>query len=154
MLWPILLTAIGVIGALAGLATLIKPRARIFIPTRRRAGILLALGLLLAGGGVAWALREPRCGCALPPVPRLMILDLGIQHLQKGEYPLAIAMFDDVLGDPDSAEIHALALYGRGMAKRASDDAAGGDADLAAARARQPDVEARFAAMSRPAPSN
>lgn len=152
MPWPMLLTSIGVIGALAGLATLFKPRARLFIPTRRRAGVLLAVGLLVAGGGIVWSLQKPGCGCAIPPVPRLMILDLAIQNLQKGDYPLAIAMFDDVLADPDSAEIHALALYGRGMAKRASGDAAGGDADLAAARAQQPDVEARFAAISRPAP--
>jgi hypothetical protein len=35
-------------------------------------------------------------------------------------------------------------LYGRGLAKRRNGDATGGDADMAAAKALDPDVEKRM----------
>jgi uncharacterized membrane protein HdeD (DUF308 family) len=64
MTWQGVLIIIGVVGALAGLITLVRPMPRFWISGRWRAGILLAAGLLIAGAGYA----TQRCGCALPPI--------------------------------------------------------------------------------------
>jgi hypothetical protein len=65
-----LLMTVGVAVALAGSITLVWPVPRVWISNRRRAGLVLAAGLLITGVGF---LAPHRCGCALPPIDPGMI---------------------------------------------------------------------------------
>src|SRR5262249_26225872 len=63
--------------------------------------------------------------------------DRGLVYLKTGQFDSAIDDFGKALElTPKSAEI----LYGRGIAKLKKGDAAAGDADIAAAKALQPDI--------------
>jgi cytochrome c biogenesis protein CcdA len=64
MNWQGVLIIIGLVVALAGLITLVRPMPRFWISNRWRAGLVLAAGLVIAGSGFA----SGRCGCALPPI--------------------------------------------------------------------------------------
>lgn len=62
---------------------------------------------------------------------------LGLVHLKMHEWAKAIADYGHALDErPDLT----LSLYGRGVARRASGDKAGGDADIAAAQRGEPDI--------------
>ena len=61
----------------------------------------------------------------------------GFTYLKMGSLDDAIAAYDAALRI-DSKK--AISLYGRGMAKRLNGDTAGGDADIAAAKAIRPTV--------------
>jgi tetratricopeptide (TPR) repeat protein len=62
---------------------------------------------------------------------------LGLAHLKMGKWAAAIQDFNlSLQSRPDLT----LSLYGRGVAKRASGDRAGGDADIAAAKLGEPDI--------------
>jgi tetratricopeptide (TPR) repeat protein len=66
----------------------------------------------------------------------------GFVHLMLRQPDDAVADFDAALKiDPKAAA----ALYGRGLARRQKGDAAGGEADMAAAKAILPDIAERFA---------
>jgi hypothetical protein len=58
------LMTVGVAVALAGSITLAWPGSRVWISNRRRAGIVLAAGVLTGVGFLA----PHRCGCQLPPI--------------------------------------------------------------------------------------
>jgi tetratricopeptide (TPR) repeat protein len=61
----------------------------------------------------------------------------GWTHFKLGQFDAAIEDYDSALKyNPKRTT----ALYGRGLAKRAKGDQAGGDSDVAAARAIQPDI--------------
>ena len=60
-----LLIIVGVAVALAGSIMLVWPMPRLWISNRRRAGVVLAAGLLMTGAGFV---MPHRCGCALPPI--------------------------------------------------------------------------------------
>ena len=65
----------------------------------------------------------------------------GILYFNTGDNVDAVADFNKAIKlDPKDAK----ALYGRGLAKRRKGDATGGDADMAAAKALDPDVEKRM----------
>ena len=64
MTWQGILIIVGLAGALAGLIILVLPVPRLWSSHRRRAGFLLAAGLLVAVVGFA----SVRCGCVLPPI--------------------------------------------------------------------------------------
>jgi tetratricopeptide (TPR) repeat protein len=67
----------------------------------------------------------------------------GLVYFKMGRYDKAIADCDQVLSQyPQSP----FGLYLRGLAKRMSDDIAGGDADIAAAKAIRPKEPEQFAA--------
>jgi len=62
---------------------------------------------------------------------------LGFVHLRMKQWGKAIADYNKALADrPDLT----VSLYGRGIARRASGDAAGGAADIAAATQAEPDI--------------
>jgi tetratricopeptide (TPR) repeat protein len=62
---------------------------------------------------------------------------LGFVHLRMKAWDKAIADYDRALSSrPDLT----LSLYGRGVARRARGDIAGGDADIAAAKKDEPDI--------------
>jgi tetratricopeptide (TPR) repeat protein len=62
---------------------------------------------------------------------------LGFVHLRMKAWDKAIADYNRALSSrPDLT----LSLYGRGIAKRARGDIAGGDADIAAAKKSEPDI--------------
>jgi len=61
----------------------------------------------------------------------------GLVYLKKKQWDLAIADYDQALYyKPDTSYV----LYGRGIAKHAKGDKAGGDADIAAAVKLEPDI--------------
>lgn len=66
----------------------------------------------------------------------------------RGTLFLRLARFDDAIADYDAAlklsEKSAFALYGRGIAKRGKGDAAGGEADMTAAKAMESDIADDF----------
>jgi tetratricopeptide (TPR) repeat protein len=62
---------------------------------------------------------------------------LGYVHVRMKQWDKAIAEYDKALyGRPDLT----ISLYGRGVAKRAKGDVAGGNADIAAATRDEPDI--------------
>ncbi len=62
---------------------------------------------------------------------------LGFVHLRMKQWSKAIADYNKALADrPDLT----LSLYGRGIARRARGDVAGGNADIAAATQAEPDI--------------
>jgi tetratricopeptide (TPR) repeat protein len=62
---------------------------------------------------------------------------LGLAHLKMKAWSKAIDDYNKALyGRPDLT----VSLYGRGIAKRASGDLAGGEADIAAAKQGEPDI--------------
>ena len=62
---------------------------------------------------------------------------LGYVHVRMKQWDKAIADYDRAINDvPDLT----LSLYGRGIAKRAKGDIAGGNADIAAATKGEPDI--------------
>jgi tetratricopeptide (TPR) repeat protein len=70
----------------------------------------------------------------------------GLANLKLGQLDAAIRDYDAALkAAPNLAE----ALYGRGVAKRKKGDAAGGDADVAAAKAQRKDVADLYASWGR-----
>jgi tetratricopeptide (TPR) repeat protein len=62
---------------------------------------------------------------------------LGFVHLRMKQWDKAIADYNKSL---DSRDDLTLSLYGRGVAKRAKGDIAGGNADIAAAQRGEPDI--------------
>jgi Tfp pilus assembly protein PilF len=64
----------------------------------------------------------------------------GTIYLNAGDNGKAIADLMAIQLDPKDAK----ALYARGLAKRKNGDATGSDADMAAAKALDPDVEKRM----------
>jgi tetratricopeptide (TPR) repeat protein len=61
----------------------------------------------------------------------------GWTYFKLGQLDAAVADYDSALKYNPKRTI---ALYGRGLARRAKGDRTGGDADIAAARAIQPDI--------------
>jgi tetratricopeptide (TPR) repeat protein len=73
----------------------------------------------------------------------------GLVRLKQGRFDEAIADYDMGL------KIHAkdaILLYGRGVARRRKGDTAGGDADIAAAKAAKADIADLFAQWGVSAP--
>ena len=66
----------------------------------------------------------------------------GFVYLKRGDFDLAIADYELRFRlEPKSAH----SLYGRGYARQKKGDAAGGSADIAAAKAIQPDIAEVYA---------
>lgn len=68
----------------------------------------------------------------------------GLAWLHKGDSGRALQDFDRVLGTRPG---NVIALYGRGIARHRTGNQKGGDADIAAAKAIQPDIADKFARM-------
>lgn len=62
---------------------------------------------------------------------------LGYAHLREGKWSKAVEAYNTAL---DRRPGVSLSLYGRGIARRMSGDTAGGNADIAAAKAQEPDI--------------
>ena len=70
-----------------------------------------------------------------------MLYSRGLAYLKSGDYQKSIADYDAALNlNPKNA----YSLHGRGIAKQKKDDAAGAEADLAAARRTEPTSARRF----------
>ena len=68
----------------------------------------------------------------------------ALAYYDKQDYERCIADYTAAIGlDSENP----LALYGRGLARQKRHDGNGGDADIAAAKALDPDVVAEFAAV-------
>jgi tetratricopeptide (TPR) repeat protein len=81
-------------------------------------------------------------GLRLAPNDANGLDSLGFLYLRLGRLDEALADYDAALkANPRLAD----SLYGRGLAKRKKGDHAGGDADIAAARAIQADIADEFA---------
>jgi len=68
MTWQGVLILVGLAGSLIGLGTLVRPLPRLWISTRRRAGLLLVASLAIGASGLAAAWWMRTCGCQLPPI--------------------------------------------------------------------------------------
>ncbi len=73
---------------------------------------------------------------------------LGYVHVRMKQWDKAIADYNKALDDRDDLT---LSLYGRGIAKRAKGDIAGGNADIAAATRAEPDIANIMKRMGVPA---
>jgi tetratricopeptide (TPR) repeat protein len=83
------------------------------------------------------------CAKALEPGPVAKYLDSrGFVYFRLGDYKAAIADYDAALGKKPN---YASSLFMRGIVKRKSGDAAGGDADIVAAKAIDAKVAATYA---------
>ncbi len=87
------------------------------------------------------ALADCNRSLALRPEFSAALDSRGLTYLKMKKYDLAIHDYDDALRlDAKKAP----SLYGRGVARRASHDSAGGDADIRAALAIDPKIERTF----------
>ena len=76
--------------------------------------------------------------------PRAAYLDsLGLIQLRRGRYAEAVEAYAKAAAAETSTD--AWTRYGLGLARRHNGDTAGGDADIAAAKAINPEIAARFA---------
>ena len=92
---------------------------------------------------------EAASGETGPDEVRLSEMRFGADTLVlRGFVYLRLERFDNAIADYNSAlEINstmAISLYGRGLARLKKGDATGGDADIAAAKAIQPDIVEAF----------
>jgi hypothetical protein len=123
---------------------------------RRRFGkrkvTLLAAAVLVAGA--AWAVFDHHhaCACQLPPIPNMTAFHYAARMAADHNYERAREAFDMLVDDPRSGTMRPLALYGRGVSRRALGDAAGGEADIAAALELQPGAGALYASFAPPQP--
>jgi tetratricopeptide (TPR) repeat protein len=75
--------------------------------------------------------------------PRVF-LGRAVAYLASGEYERAIVDFDQSLRSDRPGVEALLALYGRGVARQMKGDAAGGQADIAAAQRQEPRIAEMF----------
>jgi len=90
-----------------------------------------------ARGDMAGAIADYGKALTLWPDYRPALIGRGIAYRQMNDFDRAITDFDQAIKlDPQDAK----ALYERGVAKRRTGDETGGDADIAAAKAINPDL--------------
>jgi tetratricopeptide (TPR) repeat protein len=94
------------------------------------------------GGHLGEALSDCDTSLRLRPGDANTLDSRGFVHLMLGELDGAIADYDAALKAQPKL---ATALYGRGLARRRKSDAAGGEKDIAAAKAIEAGVAERFA---------
>ncbi len=111
---------------------------------RRRKVAIVAAAVLVAGA--AWAVIDCHrvCACQTPPVPNMIAFHYAARMAADGDYARARDVFEMLVNDPDSAALRSVALYGRGVNRRALGDAVGGEADIAAATRSEPRVRALY----------
>ncbi|PWT84081.1 MAG: hypothetical protein C5B56_16190 [Proteobacteria bacterium] len=93
-------------------------------------------------GELQEALKDCNQAVALRPRSLHVYDSRGLVYLKSERPRDALADYDFVL---NSYPKHVSSLYGRGIAKLRTGDAAGGKVDIAAARALQPDIAQQFA---------
>jgi tetratricopeptide (TPR) repeat protein len=92
---------------------------------------------------------EAGAECAAAPDGAWTLAGRGLVNLRMGKPEAALRHFDDALpASRPPAEI----LYGRGLAKRMTGDAAGADEDFAWAEKLEPRIAAKFASFAVPKP--
>ena len=95
-------------------------------------------------GRTAEALADCDASLRLRPNDAPTLDSRGFTYLKMREWDKAIADYDAVLV---ANTTQASSLYGRGVAKLRKGDSAGGNRDLAAAKASQPDIEAEMRSL-------
>ncbi len=95
----------------------------------------------LAGADLQGALADCNESLRLRPDDRNTFNNRGLVQLKLGVYDRAIADYSAAMTD----ENYWNSLYGRGIAKLKSGDTAGGNADIAEAKAREPDIAEVYA---------
>jgi len=111
----------------------LEPRSPVLLNNRCWVGAVL--------GHLDAAMADCNASLKLAPHAYATLDSRGFVNLKAGRLSDAIDDYDDALErDPKSAS----SLYGRGLARRQKGDAKRGDADIAAARAIDPDIARHF----------
>jgi hypothetical protein len=136
----------GVAILLAGMVAFFRPLP--FLTSRWRAGGVVAADLIVSVGAVLWRPEEGRCGCQLPPIPNIILLEYGAKLMTEGNYAAAKDAFNGVIEDQRSAEIHAAAIYGRALSEKKLGETAAAQNDFTAAPAFNPSGAAQFSELN------
>ncbi len=106
----------GIAILLAGMVAFFRPLP--LLTNRWRAGGVIAAGLIVTVGALFWRLEDGRCGCQLPPIPNILLLEHGAKLMTEAHYAEAKDAFSYVIEDPKSAEIRGAAIYGRALSEK------------------------------------
>jgi hypothetical protein len=120
-------------------------------PPRRpgRRGIAILAGAILVAGATWVVIDHHRaCACALPPVPNMTAFHYAARMAAAGNHERARDVFDMLVNDPNSGIYRSVALYGRGVSRRAIGDVAGGEADIGAATRSEPGARRLYEAFA------
>jgi hypothetical protein len=132
----------GIAILLAGLVAFFRPLP--LFTNRWRAGGAIAAGLIVTASAILWRPDDGRCGCQLPPIPNILLLEHGAKLMTEGDYAAAKDSFNDVIEDERSAEIRGAAIYGRALSEKKLGETAAAQNDLAAAAAFNPSGATQF----------
>jgi hypothetical protein len=148
MHWPFIAFGAGVVVLLAGIAAFFRPLP---LPANRwRAAGAVAAGLIVTVSALLWRSDDGRCGCQLPPIPNILLLEHGAKQMTEGDYAEAKDSFNGVIDDSRSAEIRAAAIYGRALTEKKLGETAAAQSDFAAAAALNPSGAAQFSEFNSP----
>lgn len=141
MYWMLILRMTGIAIFLAGVVAILRPTP--LLARRWRAASSVAAGLILIVVGIL-LMPVGGCGCQLPPVPNIVLLNAGTKLLNQGDYASARSAFDDLIRDWKSSEIRPAATYGRALSEEKLGETAAAQKDFATAATFKPSGAAQF----------
>jgi TolA-binding protein len=139
--WTLILRVAGVVIFSAGAVAIFRPMP--LLSRRWRAGCVVAIGLIVLTAGI-FSKPPGWCGCQLPPIPNIMLFNLGTKLLKQGNYAEAKSAFDDLLHDWKSDAIHPAATYGRALSEEKLGETAAAQKDFATAATFKPSGATQF----------
>jgi hypothetical protein len=148
MHWPFIAFGAGVVVLLAGIIGFFRPLP--LLANRWCAGGAIAAGLIVTVGALLWRPDDGRCGCQLPPIPNILLLEHGGKLMTEGRYADAKDAFNGVIEDPRSVELRGAAIYGRALSEQKLGETAAAQNDFAAAAAFKPSGAAQFNELNSP----
>jgi hypothetical protein len=140
--WPFIAFGTGIAIFLAGMVAFFRPLP--LLTNRGRAGGAIAAGLVVTVGALLWRSDDGRCGCQLPPIPNILLLQHGAKLMKEAHYAEAKEAFNDVVEDQRSAEIRGAAIYGRALSEQKLGQTAAAQKDFTAATAFDPSGAMQF----------
>jgi hypothetical protein len=140
--WPFIAFGVGIAILLAGTVAVFRPLP--LLTNRGRAGGAIVAGLVVTVSALLARSDDGRCGCQLPPIPNIFLLDRGAKLMAEGHYAEAKEAFNGVIEDPRSAEIRGAAIYGRALSEKKLGESAAAQNDFAAAAAFNPSGASQF----------
>lgn len=133
---------VGIAILLAGMVAFFRPLP--LLTNRGRGGGAIAAGLIVTARVLLRRPDDGRCGCQLPPIPNILLLEHGAKLMTEGDDAAAKDAFNGVIEDQRSAEIRGAAIYGRALSEKKLGETAAAKNDFTAAVAFNPSGATQF----------